>query len=54
MFLLLTALHLIGVQPWCNYNKNDKTMQCNYESKSACEAYTEGTETCLPNPNFKR
>lgn len=54
MFLLLTALHLIGVQPWCNFDPSTKIMACNYESQIACESYTEGSEICLPNPNLKR
>jgi hypothetical protein len=52
MFMLL-SLHLIGVEKWCNYNPDTKVMQCNYESKSVCEAYTEGNEVCRVNPNYK-
>ena len=53
MFLLALALHLIGVQPWCTLDKSTKEVQCNYESKDACEAYRQSSERCIPNPNFK-
>lgn len=53
MFFLLVSIHLIGVQPWCTFDKSAKILQCNYEDRDACETYRYTSETCVPNPQFK-
>lgn len=47
---IMTPSYKVGVAAWCNVNKTDGTVQCNYDTKSECEAYRAADETCVPNP----
>jgi len=48
--LTLAPTHKIGVAAWCNVNKTDGTVQCNYDTKQECEDYRATDEYCEKNP----
>lgn len=50
----LVAIHYnrVGVAQWCNVNRSEKTIQCNYETEAACESYLGNGEFCRSNPFF--
>jgi hypothetical protein len=54
VLLALTVVHFnrVGVAQWCNINRSEKTIQCNYESKEACESYLGKGEFCQSNPFY--
>jgi hypothetical protein len=45
------SLNKIGIQPWCTEDNNEQ-IECNYESKEACETYRMSDEKCIPNPDY--
>jgi hypothetical protein len=53
IFPILIVYTQIGIQPYCTLNKQDKKIECNYESKEACEGYRESNEICIENPKIK-
>lgn len=40
----------IGIAAWCNVNRTDGTVQCNYDTKDECEGYRASDEYCIRNP----
>jgi hypothetical protein len=55
ILLLLTLVSAtpqpkIGIAAWCNVNKNDGVLVCNYDTKEECEAYAAEDEVCVKNP----